>query len=147
MIRIYYPQHPFKIKEEGAGLEYIFDELRRQWVRLTPEEWVRQNFAQYLVQVKRYPPSYIAVERRMKLGALNKRFDLLVFNSGAKPWMMIECKAQEVVLDKSVIWQILHYHLAIPVPYLVITNGDECLAYKKGTMDFESIPVLPGYDQ
>jgi hypothetical protein len=147
MIRIYYPQHPFKIKEEEAGLEYIFDELRRQWVRLTPEEWVRQNFAQYLVQVKHYPPSYIAVERRIKLGELNKRFDLLVFNSAAKPWMMIECKAQEVVLDKSVIWQILHYHIAIPVPYLVITNGDQCLAYKKGTMDFEAIPVLPAYDQ
>jgi hypothetical protein len=62
--------------------------LRKQWVRLTPEEWVRQNFIQYLLQVKNYPASYMAVERKMRLGELNKRFDLLVFNKAAQPWML-----------------------------------------------------------
>jgi hypothetical protein len=147
MIKIYYPQHPFKIKEETKGKEFIFDELRKQWVRLTPEEWVRQNFIQYLIQVKKYPSSYIALERRIKLGELNKRFDLLVFNSAAKPWMMIECKATNIVLDKAVIWQILHYNIAVPVKYLIITNGEQCFGYIKGLMDFEEMPVLPGYDE
>src|ERR1700709_2593205 len=98
MIKIYYPHHPFKIKEEEIGKELIFDELRRLWIRLTPEEWVRQNFVQYLIQVKKYPASYIAVERKIKLGEVNKRFDLLIFDSGARPWMMVECKATTVPL-------------------------------------------------
>ena len=146
MIKIYYPHHPFKIKEEEVGKEFIFDELRKMWVRLTEEEWVRQNFIQYLLQVKKYPPSYIAVERKMKLGELNKRFDILVFDKAAKPWMMIECKAMNRPLDKTVLWQALHYNIAIPVKYLVVNNGMQCHGYVKGKMDFEEIPVLPGYD-
>ena len=89
MIKIYYPSYLFKLREPEKKKEEIWDELRKQWVRLTPEEWVRQNFIQYLVQVKKYPASYIAVERKMKLGEVNKRFDLLVFDSAARPWMMI----------------------------------------------------------
>jgi hypothetical protein len=147
MIKIYYPHYPYKIKEEEVGKEFIFDELRKQWVKLTPEEWVRQNFVQYLLQVKKYPSSYIAVERKMKLGEVNKRFDLLVFDNAARPWMMIECKAMHVPLDKTVLWQALHYNIAIPVKYLVVTNGGVCHAYMKGLMDFESIDMLPSYSE
>ncbi len=147
MIKIYYPHYPFKIKEEEIGKEFIFDELRKQWVRLTPEEWVRQNFIQYLLQIKKYPASYIAVERKMKLGEVNKRFDILVFDSAAKPWMLLECKGPNINLDKVVLWQVLHYNIAIPVKYIVITNGQHCYAYKKGLLDFEAIPFLPSYDE
>ncbi len=146
MIKIYYPHYAFKIKEEETGKEFIFDELRKQWVRLTEEEWVRQNFVQYLLQLKKYPPSYIAVEKKMKLGEVNKRFDILVFDKAAKPWMMIECKAMNKPLDKTVLWQALHYNLAIPVKYLVITNGQQCHAYRKAEIDFEEMIVLPTYD-
>ncbi|HLX92555.1 MAG TPA: type I restriction enzyme HsdR N-terminal domain-containing protein [Puia sp.] len=147
MIKIYYPPHSYKIKEEETGREYIFDELRKQWVRLTQEEWVRQNFIQYLLQVKKYPSSYIAVERKMKLGELDKRFDLLIFDSAAKPWMLIECKGANIILDNVVLWQVIHYNIAIPVKYLVITNGQGCHAYVKGVMDFEPLPFLPAYDE
>ena len=147
MIKIYYPHYSYKIKEEEIGKEFIFDELRKQWVKLTPEEWVRQNFIQYLLQVKKYPPSYIAVERKMKLGEMNKRFDLLVFDDAARPWMMIECKAMNVHIDKTVLWQALHYNIAIPVKYLVVTNGEVCYAYMKGAMDFESVDMLPSYSE
>jgi hypothetical protein len=147
MIKIYYPHYAFKIKEEEPGKEFIFDDQRKQWVRLTEEEWVRQNFAQYLLQVKKYPASYIAVEKKMKLGEMNKRFDMLVYDKAAKPWMMIECKAMHKPLDKSVLWQALHYNLAIPVKYLVITNGKQCHAYKKAVLDFEEMNVLPAYDE
>lgn len=147
MIKIYYPTHPFKIREPELKKEEIWDDLRKRWVRLTPEEWVRQNFIQYLLQVKNYPASYIAVERKMKLGELTKRFDLMVFDSAAQPWMMVECKATHEKLDNRVLWQVLRYNMAIPVKYLVITNGEECHAFVKGVMDFEAITTLPGYDE
>jgi hypothetical protein len=147
MIKIYYPTHPFKIREPEAKKEEIWDELRKLWVRLTPEEWVRQNFIQYLLQVKSYPASYIAVERRMKLGELNKRFDLLVFDKGAQPWMLVECKAIKEKLDSRVLWQVLRYNMAIPVKYLVVTNGEECHAFIRGALDFEGIATLPAYDE
>lgn len=147
MIKIYYPTHSLKIKEPEKGKEEIWDEVRKAWVRLTPEEWVRQNFIQYLLQIKRYPASNIAVERKMKLGELSKRFDVLVFDRAAKPWMMVECKAMEEKLDSRVLWQVLRYHMAIPVKYLVITNGEECHAFSKGLIDFEEMTTLPGYDQ
>jgi hypothetical protein len=147
MIKIYYPHYAFKIKEEEPGKEFIFDEQRKQWVRLTEEEWVRQNFVQYLVQIKKYPSSYIAIEKKMKLGEMNKRFDILVFDKAAKPWLMIECKAMNKALDKTVLWQALHYNMAIPVKYLVITNGHQCHAYQRGVLDFDEMRVLPSYDE
>ncbi len=147
MIKIYYPPHPFKIREPERKKEEIWDELRKLWVRLTPEEWVRQNFIQYLLRVKQYPASYIAVERKMKLGELDKRFDLLVFDKSAQPWMLIECKGGEEKLDDRVRWQVLRYNMAIPIKYVVITNGTECHAFIKGLLDFEEIPVLPAYSE
>jgi hypothetical protein len=147
MIKIYYPTHPFKIREPQRGKEEIWDEQRKLWVRLTPEEWVRQNFIQYLLQVKVYPASYMAVEKNMKLGDLNKRFDLMVFDRSARPWMLVECKAMEEKLDSRVMWQVLRYNMATPVKYIVITNGEECHAFVRGAVDFEELPVLPGYEE
>jgi len=145
-LTIRYPHHPYKIKEDEERREFIFDELRKLWVRLTSEEWVRQNFAQYLVQVMKYPASYVAIEREIRLGERKKRFDLLVFNKSAQPWMMIECKKMERPLDSTVIWQILHYNIAVPVKYLVITNGENSLGYVKGELDFEPIENLPEWE-
>jgi hypothetical protein len=108
---------------------------------------VRQNFIQYLLQVKNYPAAYMAVERRMKLGELNKRFDLLVFDKAAQPWMLVECKAMEEKLDSRVLWQVLRYNMAIPIKYLVVTNGEECHAFVKGLTDFEGIAALPTYSE
>lgn len=147
MIKIYYPSYPFKIREPEKKKEEIWDELRKLWVRLTPEEWVRQNFIQYLLLVKNYPPSYIAVERRMKLGELNKRFDLLVFDKAAQPWMLVECKSMEEKLDSRVLWQVLRYNMATPVRYIIITNGSECHAFIRSATDFESIIALPAYSE
>jgi hypothetical protein len=147
MIKIYYPSYPFKLREPEKKKEEIWDELRKQWVRLTPEEWVRQNFIQYLLLVKNYPASYIAVERKMKLGELTKRFDLLVFDNAAQPWMLVECKAMNEPLDSRVLWQVLRYNMAIPVKYIVVTNGEECHAFIKGLIDFETIAALPSYSE
>ena len=128
---------------EEEGKELIFDELRRLWVRLTPEEWVRQNFLQYLVQTLRYPASLIAIERELKLGELRKRFDVLVYNRQHNPWMMVECKAMEITLDESVLQQVLRYNIAVPVPFLVVTNGHYCAGFEKRDQQLQPLDILP----
>ncbi len=130
MVQINYPETDFKIKEEG-GKESIFDVLRKRWVALSPEEWVRQNFIQYLIQVNDYPSSLIAVEKELKLGDLKKRFDVLIYDKEHQPWMMVECKAMNVKLGEDVLQQLLRYNISIPVNYLVITNGNSCYVWKR----------------
>jgi hypothetical protein len=141
MIKIEFPAHAFKMKKEN-GKEMIFDECRKQWFLLTPEEWVRQNFLQYLMQVKGYPSSLIAVEREIVLGELKKRCDIIVFKD-AKPWMIVECKEMNSELNEAVIKQILRYNISLQVSYLVITNGSTTYALMLQEENFEWINELP----
>jgi hypothetical protein len=143
MIKIEYPPYQPKIKKAGVK-EFIFDEIRKRWIILTPEEWVRQNFLQYLTQTKKYPASLIAIEKEIKLGELKKRFDILVYDRNTKPWMIIECKEMDVTLDKSVLDQALRYNISLDVPYLVITNGSYCLALLLANNTMTAIDNLPG---
>jgi len=142
MIKIEYPPYQPKIKEEN-GREFIFDAFRKRWVLLTPEEWVRQNFLQYLTQVKKYPASLIAIEKEIKLGDLKKRFDIVVYDKETKPWMIVECKEMNVALDKSVLDQVLRYNISLNVPYLVITNGSYCMACDCSQNELKEIDQLP----
>jgi hypothetical protein len=144
MIKIMYPSYSYRIKDED-GRELIFDPSRKIWVRLTPEEWVRQNFIQYLLQTMLYPGSLIAIEKELQLGELKKRFDVLVYDKNHLPWMMIECKSMDVPLDDKVLSQVLRYHIAIPVPYLVITNGSYCAAFEKVNGTLAQLEQLPDY--
>lgn len=143
MIKIEYPPYQPKIKEE-QGKEFIFDEFRKRWVQLTPEEWVRQNFLQYLTQIKKYPASLIAIEKEIKLGDLKKRFDILIYDAGTKPWMVVECKEMNVALDKTVLDQVLRYNISLNVPYLVITNGINCVAFSLKENEVLAMDFLPG---
>lgn len=145
MIKIEYPAYSFRIKKEKEN-EFIFDELRKSWLRLTPEEWVRQNFVQYLVQVKKYPSSLIAIEKEIQLGELKKRFDLLVYDQRHQPWMMIECKEMNVDIDENVLQQILRYNIAVPVRYMIITNGTYCMGYEKSENRLELLKYLPAFE-
>jgi hypothetical protein len=106
MLTISYPRPDFRIRHE-EGKEFIFDGLRKKWLLLTPEEWVRQNFIQYLVQVMNYPSGLIAIEKEVMLGELKKRFDLLVYNNEHQPWMLIECKSLEVILAEESLQRVL----------------------------------------
>lgn len=145
MIRIDYPAPSFRMKQEEDGKEFIFDEIRRQWLRLTPEEWVRQNFLQYLLQVKKYPASLTAVEREIRLGELKKRFDILVYDAQHQPWLMVECKGMDELLNDAVLQQILRYNIAVPVPHLVITNGQFCAAFTKKNGSLQPLTALPDF--
>ena len=122
MMMINFPEPDFRVKKEGET-NFIFDRLRKKWMLLTPEEWVRQNFVQYLLQVKNYPASLIAIEKEIKLGELKKRFDILVYSTEHRPWMMIECKAGAIKVNEKVLDQVLRYNISVPVEYIVITNG------------------------
>jgi hypothetical protein len=142
MIKIEYPPYQPKIKTENER-EFIFDEIRKRWVVLTPEEWVRQNFLQYLTKIKKYPASLIAVEKEIKLGELKKRFDVVVYDKDSKPWMIVECKEMNVQLDKTVLDQVLRYNITLNVPYLVITNGSNCIALQLKDNAMTVINSLP----
>lgn len=142
MIKIEYPPYQPKIKTENER-EFIFDEIRKRWVVLTPEEWVRQNFLQYLTKIKKYPASLIAVEKEIKLGELKKRFDLVVYDKESKPWMIVECKEMNVQLDKTVLDQVLRYNITLNLPYLVITNGSYCMALQLKDNAMTVINSLP----
>lgn len=144
MIRIAYPEPSFRYKEEGKR-RLIFDSFRKKWLVLTPEEWVRQNFLQYLVRVAEYPPALIAVEKEFRLGELSRRFDILVYDRQQKPWMMVECKSPDINMDQPVLDQLLRYNMAIPVPFLVITNGDFTYGWERTGQGLLSLGSLPGF--
>jgi hypothetical protein len=144
MIKIDYPEHEFKIKKEN-NRELIFDEIRKLWLRLTPEEWVRQNFVRYLLLVKNYPSTLVALEKKIVVGEMMKRFDVLVYDSRHQPWLMVECKSMAISLKEEVLSQVLRYNIAVPVQYLVITNGTSCMAFKKHEMQLVSLNELPEF--
>jgi hypothetical protein len=118
------PPYPFKIKNEGGTL-FIFDEIRKKSLVLTPEEWVRQHFVQYLIREKNYPKTSIGLEGGLKLNTLQKRTDILVFNPSGDKILMIECKAPSVKISQSTFDQIARYNIVHKVPLLAVTNGLE----------------------
>jgi len=142
MVKINYPEPDFRIKKE-AGKEFIFDALRKKWLLLTPEEWVRQNFVQYLIRVKNYPATLIALEKEIQLGELKKRFDVLIYDTAHQPWMMIECKAAEVKLDDAVLQQALRYNISVPVLFIIITNGNLTYGWQRNNNGLNLIEEIP----
>jgi len=143
MISINYPEYPFKIKKE-AGKDSIFDPIRKSWVILTPEEWVRQNFIQYLIQVKQYPAALIAIEKTILLGELKKRFDIIVYKNDA-PWILIECKEANVPITEKTLEQILQYQQIVEASYLVMTNGHATYGAEIETGKLHYLQSLPDY--
>lgn len=125
MIPIDFPEPSFRTRSDEGGRMEVFDRVRRRWVRLTPEEWVRQNLLAWMLDVKGYPASLIAVEREVRLGALRKKFDVLVFDRNHSPWLMVECKAMDIPMTEKVLMQILRYRMSVPAGVLVVTNGVE----------------------
>lgn len=146
MVIVNYPEPAFRMKKE-EGREFIFDQLRKKWILLTPEEWVRQNFVQYLLQVKKIPAALIAIEKEIQLGELRKRFDILVYSKDHQPWLMVECKSMEVKLDNTVLEQLLRYNLSVPVSYLVITNGTDCFAWQRKEGTLLQLEEIPGFGE
>jgi hypothetical protein len=144
MIVLPYPSYPFKIKAIN-GKDQIFDPFRKTWVVLTPEEWVRQNLLQYLVQTLHYPSSLIAVEKEIKLGELSKRFDIVVYKNEL-PWMIIECKEAKVSLNEKTMGQILQYQQVLTAQYLFMSNGHETMGAKIESGKLQALQNFPEYN-
>ncbi|HYC40896.1 MAG TPA: type I restriction enzyme HsdR N-terminal domain-containing protein [Chitinophagaceae bacterium] len=143
MISIDYPAPQFRIRASNST-EQIFDSLRKRWLLLTPEEWVRQNFVQYLIRVMKYPATLISLEKKIRLGELTKRFDILVYDPLYQPWMIIECKSASIPLSQDVLEQALRYNLSVPARYIVISNGDFTFGWRRGTR-LEELTELPAF--
>jgi hypothetical protein len=143
MEALVYPTYPFKL-QQVQGKDQIFDPFRKAWVILTPEEWVRQNTLQYLVQTCNYPSSLIAVEKTIQLGELNKRFDIVVYKDDT-PWMIIECKEARVEIGEKTLQQILQYQQVLKATYLIITNGHETFGAKIETGKLQPLQNFPEY--
>lgn len=144
MIAVHYPQPAFKM-EKRNGQPHIFDGIRKKWLLLTDEEWVRQNFVAYLIAGCRYPAAFIALEKGLELNGLKKRFDVLVYDAAHQPWMLVECKAPQVTLNDDVLQQILRYNISIPVPYIVITNGNTTWGWQKEHGVLKNLEALPAW--
>ena len=144
MIVIDFPAPSFKTKEENSK-RYIWDNLRKKWILLTPEEWVRQNFIAYMIQIKHYPSEMIAVEKAVQIGELKKRFDIVVFQK-MKPWIIVECKEPGVSLNNLVFEQLSRYNMSLSGSYLFITNGNYTKGWcvKEGV--FKEIDYLPDWE-
>jgi hypothetical protein len=141
------PQYPIKLKEE-KGTKYIFDPIRKKYLVLLPEEWVRQNFIQYLINEKSFPSTLIAIEKGLKLNELQKRADIVIYDNKGQPIVLIECKAPKVKINQEVFEQVARYNIVFKVPYLVVTNGIEhyCAKVDLKENSFEFLQELPVYN-
>ena len=128
------PKHPFRLSKKEEKL-YIFDEIRKKNIFLTPEEWVRQHYVQFLINEQQYPKSWIAIEKEIRVNNLKKRFDILVFNRQGGHEIIIECKAPTIKITQKTFDQIARYNLKLKANYLIVTNGLEHYYCK---MDFEN---------
>jgi hypothetical protein len=144
MLLINYPEPAFRTKTED-GKEWVFDHLRKKWLVLTPEEWVRQNFVQYLTVEKKYPSTLIAMEKEIRLGEMKKRFDILVYDVNHKPWMIVECKAPAIKLSDEVVRQALRYNISVPATYIIITNGPSTYGWQRKDGGLELISEIPSH--
>ncbi|MEN0053435.1 MAG: type I restriction enzyme HsdR N-terminal domain-containing protein [Mucilaginibacter sp.] len=116
------PPYPFKISDQNGQLT-LFDEIRKKNIIITPEEWVRQHFVQYLIKQKNYPRTLIKLEGGMKLNGLQKRTDIVVFNAEGKRILIVECKAPSVTIDQKTFDQIARYNMVHQVSLLAVSNG------------------------
>lgn len=142
MINVVYPALKPKIKNENEA-EFIFCLIRKRWMIITPEEWVRQNFLLYLTEVLGFSKSLIAVEKRIKLGEMYKRFDIVVYNQQSEPYIIVECKEPAVTLSAATVSQVLRYNINLQAPCLVITNGHFCFAFQTKGNQFIEAQSMP----
>ena len=116
------PDTTLRIRMKGEKQE-VFDNVRKKFVALTPEEWVRQNFIHYLTDHRKVPRSLIAVEASLRYHRLKKRSDIVVFGKDGAPCLVVECKAPEVTVTQAVFDQVAMYNMSLKVPFLAVTNG------------------------
>jgi hypothetical protein len=146
MKQLQFPSYSFRFKNSENKVA-IFDEIRKKFIIITPEEWVRQHVVQFLLQDKKYPKSHINVEKLLKINDLNKRYDIVVYNPDGSIYILVECKAPEIKISQHTFDQIARYNMTLNAEYLMVTNG---LNHYFCKMDYETekydfLSELPEY--
>ena len=140
-----FPVFSFTVRENGQSKQ-IFDFVRRRYVPLTPEEWVRQHLMRFMAEQYRYPASLMAVEKLVKVNGLSQRADVVVHDRSGKPWMIAECKAPSVALSQDTFYQAARYNLQLRVPFFVLSNGRDlyCIEFTGQDLIYrETLPFFP----
>ena len=122
MIKLNLPSFECDLKNEN-GKVMIFDSIRKKYIVLTPEEWVRQHFLNYLIQYAKYPKTLIKVESGLTFNTLQKRSDIVVFDRTGSPWLLVECKSPQEKIDTNVLQQVSTYNASLTAPHIAVTNG------------------------
>jgi hypothetical protein len=134
MQKLNFHSYSFRFKNSENKVS-IFDEIRKKFIILTPEEWVRQHVIQFLLQEKKYPISHINVEKLLKVNGLRKRYDVVVYNPDGSIYILIECKAPAIKIAQATFDQIARYNMTMDAQFLMVTNG---LNHYFCEMDFEN---------
>ena len=147
-LQLNFPEYKFNVVERGQNKQ-IFDSIRRKYVALTPEEWVRQNLLQFLVTEKKYPPMLISVETHINLNGLSRRCDAVVNGRNGKPVMLIECKAPLETISQKTFDQAGRYNLITKVKWLLVSNGINhfCAETDAANQRFNFVKEIPFYEE
>ena len=146
MQKLNFPTYSFRFKSNENKIS-IFDSIRKKFVVLQPEEWVRQHCVEFLINEKGYPKSLINIEKKLTINSLKKRYDIVVFNSNGSIHLIVECKAPKIDIKQDTFDQIARYNLELNATYLMVTNG---LNHYYCQMDFKNeryqfLKEIPAY--
>lgn len=139
-----YSSSRIELKDEG-GKTLIKDVVRKKWLVLTPEEWVRQHFITYLIDELEYPPASIAIEKKVEINGMPKRFDVLVYHKGNTA-MLVECKAPDVPLTQDVFHQACRYNTVLQAPVAILTNGLQTITAYIQKESIQFVKEVPSKD-
>lgn len=124
MLQLEFPNYTFKIKNNGNG-DYIFDKIRKKYIKLTKEEWVRQNCVKFLINEKNFSSVLINIEKTIKINKLSKRYDIVVYKPDGGIKLLVECKSPEIKINQKTFDQIAVYNMNLKSDQLMVTNGLE----------------------
>ena len=147
MQKLNFPTYSFRLKNR-ENKRLIFDDIRKKFMVLQPEEWVRQHCVRFLIEEKQYPKSLINVEKELKVNGLNKRYDIVIYNSDGSIHLIVECKSPKITINQDTFDQIARYNLTLNASYLMVTNGinhyyckidseTECYQFLKDIPDYK----------
>lgn len=140
------PQHDISIRNDGTRT-YIFDIIRKKYLVLTPEEWVRQNFVHYLTEDLHYPASLMMTENGLKLFNTQKRSDIVIYDRNGNPLVVVECKATDVKITQETFNQVARYNIKFRAPLIIVTNGlsHYCARYDAKSSKYTFLKDIPQY--
>lgn len=145
MIALDFSSAELKLRRQDDKI-YVFDPIRRKWLILTPEEHVRQYLLLYFINQMRYPASLIAVEKRIQVGNIFKRYDMVVYDRSHIPWMLVECKEPDTVIAEATLLQLLNYQRSVQCRYWMLSNGHQHFcADSKDIHHIQWLDELPAY--